>query len=295
MSVRGGFLLRPDILMGFLSEKTGWSRITPPLCSDGFSRDWTLACWSSVCGFYVVVFLDNGCSDVSALWISWIWQRRISCSFKPALRDNFSAVVQICAWPTRSANIFLRLESVGQRLLSKNEFTKGDQSSSSPSQSLTSVPCSLSADHFCFCFQISLTPMSLRSNCRQWLCVAPVGFQISARLAEALAPQLSQARPVSLIDRARTGCEALLADCRRHPMMNVFGVCLWQSFSFFLDPSGVFPLTHCRCRWSYYSVSVAHCVINISLTSLQIWYAFGRLCIISICWAFWHLCSRPVV
>lgn len=67
MSVRGGFLLRPDILMGFLSEKTGWSRITPPLRSDGFSRDWTLACRSSVCGFYVVVFLDNGCSDLCLL------------------------------------------------------------------------------------------------------------------------------------------------------------------------------------------------------------------------------------
>ena len=42
MGVRGGILLRAWILMGFLSEKTGPARITPPLYCDGFSSDWTL-------------------------------------------------------------------------------------------------------------------------------------------------------------------------------------------------------------------------------------------------------------
>lgn len=43
MGVRGGILLRAWILMGFLSEKTGSARITPPLYCNGFSSDWTLA------------------------------------------------------------------------------------------------------------------------------------------------------------------------------------------------------------------------------------------------------------
>lgn len=61
MSARGGFLLRTQILTGFLSEKAGRARITPPLYSDGFSRTGRLdVCGVSVC---VVVFLDNGCSD----------------------------------------------------------------------------------------------------------------------------------------------------------------------------------------------------------------------------------------
>lgn len=42
MGVRGGILLRVWILMGFLSEKTGPARITPPLYCDGFSSDLTL-------------------------------------------------------------------------------------------------------------------------------------------------------------------------------------------------------------------------------------------------------------
>lgn len=42
MGVRGGILLRAWILMGFLSEKTGPARITPPLYCDGFSSGWTL-------------------------------------------------------------------------------------------------------------------------------------------------------------------------------------------------------------------------------------------------------------
>lgn len=98
MSIRGGFPLRPQILTGLLSEKTGPARIAPPLYADGFSRD--LDTWMSelpVCGFCVclVVFLDNGCSDPpSAFWISGIWKRHILCGSKAAQRDNFSAVVQ---------------------------------------------------------------------------------------------------------------------------------------------------------------------------------------------------------
>lgn len=42
MGIRGGILLRAWILMGFLSEKTGHARITPPLYHNGFSSDWTL-------------------------------------------------------------------------------------------------------------------------------------------------------------------------------------------------------------------------------------------------------------
>lgn len=42
MGIRGDILLRAWILMGFLSEKTGHARITPPLYHNGFSSDWTL-------------------------------------------------------------------------------------------------------------------------------------------------------------------------------------------------------------------------------------------------------------
>lgn len=95
MSVRGGFLLRLQILMGLLREKTGRARITPPLYNNGFSRDWTLACQSSLFVDFVVVFLDNGCPDPHLLsGFLGFWKRHILCSFKPPLQDNFSAVGQ---------------------------------------------------------------------------------------------------------------------------------------------------------------------------------------------------------
>lgn len=92
ISIRGGVLLRPQILMGLLSEKTGWAWITPPLYNDGFSRDWTLGCQSSVCGFCVcvVVFLDNGCSDPHLLSGFLGFGKGV---FYVALRNYFSAVV----------------------------------------------------------------------------------------------------------------------------------------------------------------------------------------------------------
>lgn len=70
MSVRGGFLLRLQILMGLLREKTGRARTTPPLYSDGFSRDWTLACQSSL--FVDFVFVS---------WFSWTMAAPIPICF----------------------------------------------------------------------------------------------------------------------------------------------------------------------------------------------------------------------
>lgn len=57
--------MRPQILMGLLSEKTGQTRITPLLYGDGFSRDWTLGCQSSL--FVDFVFVSRFSWTMAAL------------------------------------------------------------------------------------------------------------------------------------------------------------------------------------------------------------------------------------
>lgn len=96
-------------------------------------------------------------------------------------------------------------------------------------------------DHFSNCFHSSLTPLSLPSAVV--CCTCGVSdfcvFGRSAALPVSLTDMTDTARPAWCMTR---WLQKTPRDEHQH--------C-------FLDPSGVFPLRHCRCRWSSNTESVA--------------------------------------
>lgn len=118
MGVKGGILLRAWILMGFLSEKTGPARITPPLYCDGFSSDWTLVyskalSYEGDCFSAVSAFLDNGSTKAQA-WLVGLLSRslvsgresrdifHVTCH-QLGPQYNFSVPVCLVSWAARFA------------------------------------------------------------------------------------------------------------------------------------------------------------------------------------------------